>query len=62
MKRRDKPACPVRVTADTYERIQRLAQRAVRNGWNSLGAKREDLPTLAAIISEAVERLEERVA
>jgi hypothetical protein len=51
-------ALPVRVTATAYARLQRLAGRAVHDGWRSLDAERTDLPTLAAVIDEALLKLE----
>lgn len=50
-------AMPVRVPASAYERLQQLANRAARDGWKSLGSDRSDLPTMAAVIDEALIRL-----
>lgn len=49
----------VRISPDAHERLKRLAHKAAREGWESLGVKREDLPTLAAVMAEALVRLEE---
>lgn len=53
-----KVAQPVRVLPASYERLQRLAAKAVQSGWQSLGASRADMPTMAAVIDEALLRLE----
>lgn len=47
-------ALPVRVPGETYTQLKELAARAARDGWRSLGVDRDDPPTLAAVISEAV--------
>lgn len=49
---------PVRMRPASYERLQRLAAKAVQNGWQSLGASRSDVPTMTAVIDEALLRLE----
>ena len=53
-----KVAQPVRVLPTSYERLQRLSAKAVQRGWQSLGSARSDLPTMAAVIDEALLRLE----
>ena len=53
-----KTALPVRVPPGAYARLQRLAARAVHDGWSSLDAERDDLPTLAAVVDEALLKLE----
>ena len=54
-----KVAQPVRVNAGAYARLQRLAERVTHDGWRSLGAERTDLPTFAAVIDEALLRLDQ---
>jgi len=49
----------VRIPADAHERLRRLAKKAAKEGWESLGSKRGDLPTMAAVVAEALLRLEE---
>lgn len=55
--KRKSTALPVRVRPETYELLHTLAAKAARDGWKSLGIKREDSPTMAALIDAAVTRL-----
>ena len=50
----------MKVPGAAYEEAQALAAHAARYGWSSLGIDREDAPTLAAIIEEAIHQLAKR--
>lgn len=49
---------PIRIPAEAHEHAKRLAAKVARDGWRSLGVDRDDLPTLGAVIQEALARIE----
>jgi len=54
-------AMPVRVPAEAYARLKRLASKTARDGWRSIGCPdRDDPPTLAAVLSVALAEFESR--
>jgi hypothetical protein len=50
----------MKVPRAAYEEAQALTAHAARYGWSSLGIDREDAPTLAAILEEALHLLAKR--
>ena len=48
------PRQAVKITNDTHAQLRELCAHAARNGWKSMGVDRDDLPTQAAMIEEAV--------
>lgn len=50
----------VSLPAPTMEKARELSLLASRYGWAALGADREDLPTMVAIIDEAINVLAAR--
>lgn len=50
----------VKVSADTYVKLQALIGRIARDGWNSLGLKRADRPSMDAVVDAAIDRLQGR--
>jgi hypothetical protein len=54
------PAMPVKIPRAGYETAKRLSELASLHGWSCLGIERTDLPTVAAIVEEALYALEKR--
>jgi hypothetical protein len=51
---------PVKIPAAAYDTLRELAAFAARFGWSALGIDRDDAPTNAALIEEAIRLLAAR--
>ncbi len=52
----------VKLPVSVYDRARELSTHASQHGWTALGSKRDDLPTLTAIIEEGINLLMARAA
>ncbi len=51
----------VKISDETHAALKKLAAFASLNGWKSLGIKRDDPPSQASIIDEAIRLLATRM-
>lgn len=51
----------VRIPAEALTLIQELHSVVIRHGWTALGATREDVPTMGALLEECVRQARERI-
>lgn len=52
-----RPVAPVRVSAETRAKLSRLVRQVSRDGWQAIGCRRTDRPTITAMVEEGVHRL-----
>jgi hypothetical protein len=50
----------IKVTRNAYDRVRELSALVAQHGWACVGVKREDLPTMSAILEEAINAFAER--
>jgi hypothetical protein len=50
----------VKVSAETYVKLQTLIGKIARDGWNSLGLKRSDRASMDAVVDAAIDYLQGR--
>lgn len=50
----------IKIPADAYATLKKLAAHAARHGWSAFGINRTDPPTQTALIDEAIKLLAER--
>jgi hypothetical protein len=50
----------IKISTEAHAELRRLAARAASHGWAALGIDRDDLPTQAALLEEAIRLLSER--
>jgi len=48
----------IKIRLDSYERLKKIVDKILRDGWRKIGSNRSDQPTLANAIDEAISRLE----
>lgn len=52
----------LRVSATTREKARRLAAKAARDGWRSLGIDQDNPATMVAVVEAGIALLEDRAA
>lgn len=50
----------VRVRTADRERLRQLAERVAQHGWSAIGVKRNDKPSMANVLEEALNKLERK--
>jgi hypothetical protein len=50
----------IKMTRAAYERAKELSALVAQHGWSSVGVERTDLPTMSAILEEAINSLAAR--
>jgi len=50
----------IKIQAESYAMLKKLAAHAAKYGWSAFGIDREDPPTQTALIDEAIKLLAER--
>ena len=55
------PRQAVKISDDIHAELRRLVAHAAKHGWTAFGVDRDDPPTQAAIIEEAIRLLAARI-
>lgn len=50
----------IKIPANAYGTLKKLAAHAARHGWSAFGIDRTDPPTQTALIDEAIKLLDQR--
>lgn len=48
----------VKIKVESYERLKKTLEQVIQYGWSKIRAVRQDQPTLANLVDEAVSRLD----
>ena len=52
----------IKISVDTHGQLKALIDKIVREGWQHVGADRQDSPTIANVVAEAITALTTRKA